>query len=103
MKRFLVLFLTVFVFNSYSSQAATQYTESQITTIGQKILTDNKLPKEVKFNVVESDTVNAYADTNNDIVIYTGLLNLVEKDEELAGIMSYFVRHNSRQFFVFFN
>jgi len=93
MKRFIILFLTVFIFNSYSSEAATQYTEAKINTIGQKILTENNLPKEVKFNLVESDTVNAYADTNNNIIIYTGLLNLVEKDEELAGIMSHEIGH----------
>ena len=93
MKRFLILFLTAFVFNSCVSEAATQYTEATINTIGQKILTENKLPKEVKFNLVESDTINAYADTNNNIVIYTGLLNLIEKDEELAGIMSHEIGH----------
>ena len=67
--------------------------KTKVNTIGQKILTDNKLPKEVKFNIVESDTVNAYADTDNQIVIYTGLMNLVEKDEELAGIMSHEIGH----------
>ena len=93
MKRFIILFLAIFIFNSQISQAASKYTEAQINTIGQKILTENKLPKEVKFNLVESDTINAYADANNNIVIYTGLLNLVEKDEELAGIMSHEIGH----------
>ena len=93
MKKFIFLFLALFISNFCISQAAVQYTEAQISTIGQKILTENKLPKEVKFNVVKSDTVNAYADANNNIVIYTGLLNLVEKDEELAGIMSHEIGH----------
>jgi len=93
MKRFIILFLAMFVFNTCSSNAATQYTEAKVTAIGQKVLTENQLPREVKFNVVQEDTVNAYADTNNNIVIYTGLLNLVEKDEELAGIMSHEIGH----------
>ena len=93
MKRFIFLFLALFIFNFSASEAATQYTDSQINTMGQKILTENKLPKEVKFNIVESDTVNAYADADNNIVIYTGLLNLVEKDDELAGIMAHEIGH----------
>lgn len=93
MKRFIILFLALFVFNVCTSDAATQYNEAKVTTIGQKVLTENKLPREVKFSVVESETINAYADTNNNIVIYIGLLNLLEKDEELAGIMSHEIGH----------
>ena len=93
MKKFIVLFLALFVFNVYSTGATDNIAKTKVNTIGQKILTENKLPKEVKFNIVESDTVNAYADTNNDIVIYTGIMNLVEKDEELAGIMAHEIGH----------
>ena len=100
MKRFIITVLSLFIF-SVSVNAATNTVNTtsvdsintKVNTIGQKILTENKLPKEVSFNVVESSTVNAYADANNKIVIYTGLLNLVEKDEELAGIMSHEIGH----------
>ncbi len=93
MKKFIFLFFALLISGFCISEAAVQYTEAQITAIGQRILAENKLPKEVKFNVVQSNTVNAYADSNNNIVIYTGLLNLVEKDEELAGIMSHEIGH----------
>ena len=93
MKKIIILMLSLFIFNINFAEAATESVKTKVNTIGQKILTDNKLPKEVKFNIVESDTVNAYADTDNQIVIYTGLMNLVEKDEELAGIMSHEIGH----------
>ena len=67
--------------------------KAKINNIGQRVLEKNKLPKEVTFNVVESEEVNAYADANNQIVVYTGLLNLVENDEELAGIVSHEIGH----------
>ena len=51
------------------------------------------MPKEVKFNVVVLKEINAYADENNNITICTRLLNLVEKDEELTGIMSHKIGH----------
>ena len=93
MKRFVFLFLAIFTFNSLVSEAAVQYTDAQINTMGQKILQENQLPREVKFNIVESETVNAYADSDNNIVIYTGILNLVEQDEEIAGIMAHEIGH----------
>ena len=67
--------------------------QTKVGNIGTTIITKNKLPREVGFNVVESEEVNAYADANNNIVVYTGLLNLVEKDDELAGIIAHEVGH----------
>ena len=102
MKR-IILCLSLLFFGAMSLNAAetalnnTNWTsesaKTKINTIGQKVLTANKLPKEVTFSVVDSEEVNAYADANNQIVVYTGLLKLVEKDEELAGIMSHEIGH----------
>lgn len=93
MKRFFILFLSLIIFNFYPISVKAETAQAKVNTIGQKILTENKLPKSVSFEVVQSETVNAYADSNNKIVIYTGILNLVEKDEELAGIMAHEVGH----------
>ena len=98
MKKFLVLVLVMFTMPVLSVKAETSYTNSSIVkekvnTIGQKVLTQNKLPKEVSFNIVESEEVNAYADSENNIVVYTGILKIIEKDEELAGIMSHEIGH----------
>ena len=92
MRKIVILLLSLFVFNLHALVATGESAKTKINTIGQKILTENKLPKEVSFNVVESDTVNAYADTDNKMVIYTGLLKLVENDE-LAGIMAHEIGH----------
>ena len=93
MKKIVLLFLTLFTLNIYAISAISDTIKTRVNKIGQKVVTENKLPKEVSFNVVESDTVNAYADANNQIVIYTGLLNLAQKDEEIAGIMSHEIGH----------
>lgn len=100
MKKIILLF-TILVLaginNSYAASdtanMANTNAAAKINTIGQTVLTKNQLPKEVKFNVVESEEINAYADADNNIVVYTGLLNLVENDEELAGIMSHEIGH----------
>ena len=93
MKKIIISFIVLFIFSVSAIGAGNESAKVKVNTIGQKILTENKLPKEVTFNVVESDTINAYADTNNQMVIYTGLMNLVEKDEELAGIMAHEIGH----------
>ncbi len=94
MKKFIILFLSLFIFGTYAySAATTDTTETKVNTIGQKILIENKLPKSVSFSVVKSETVNAYADSENKIVVYTGLIKLVEKDDELAGIMAHEIGH----------
>lgn len=100
MKKFIILFLSLFIFGTYAYSAATtattattDTTETKVNTIGQKILIENKLPKSVSFSVVKSETVNAYANSENQIVVYTGLIKLVEKDDELAGIMAHEIGH----------
>ena len=98
-KSFITLLVCMFIVtaNAYSENAVTntvnQNAKNKITSIGQTVLTKNSLPREVTFNVVENNEVNAYADANNQIVVYTGLLNLVENDDELAGILSHEVGH----------
>ena len=100
MKNFILLLAVLILVNAGSNNAfsdtanwTNENAETKINTIGQTVLKKNELPKEVKFNIVKSDEVNAYADADNNIVVYTGLLNLVENDEELAGIMSHEIGH----------
>ena len=93
MKKVIISVLALFIINAYAFGIDSEAAKLKINTIGQKILKENKLPKEVSFNLVKSDEINAYADTNNQIIVYTGLTNLVEKDEELAGIMSHEIGH----------
>ena len=98
-KAVIILLVCIFVTisNAYSTGKTTnnvnQNAKNKIVNIGQTILTKNSLPREVTFNVVENQEANAYADANNQIVVYTGLLNLVENDDELAGILSHEVGH----------
>ena len=45
------------------------------------------------FTVVESNTVNAFALPDGNIVLYTGLLDKMESYEELAGLIGHEVMH----------
>jgi predicted Zn-dependent protease len=49
--------------------------------------------KKLKFTVVESETVNAFALPDGNIIVFTGLLNLMENYDELAGLIGHEVTH----------
>lgn len=89
-----IIFL--FFINTSCAQAldiTTQAGLNKVNTIGKKVLSANKLPTKVTFDVVETDDVNAYASGDNTICVYTGLLKFVNDDSELAGVISHEVGH----------
>lgn len=96
MKRILCLIAFLFLFQIQVMAETVWTTESgiqKVNTIGQAILSKNSLPTEVKFTVDQSEEVNAYANDVNEIHVYTGLLNVVENDSELAGVIAHEVGH----------
>jgi predicted Zn-dependent protease len=65
-----------------------------VNKIGYRILeTLPKQPFKYQFHVIDEDVYNAFATPGGHIFIYTGLLNAMETEEELAGIMGHEVAH----------
>ena len=96
MKKILGLILVLFLcqLNVFAATAQTVNTNSQkVSTIGKNLLSKNSLPTQVTFVVDESDEVNAYANGENEIHVYTGLLKVVENDSEIAGVIAHEVGH----------
>lgn len=54
---------------------------------------DPGLAKEIRLHYAESKTVNAYAVPGGDIVVYSGLLQKMDKPEQLAGLLSHEISH----------
>jgi len=76
-----------------SGQAVTTKELEKVTNIGQKILSANGLPTKVTFYVSEEDEVNAYANIDNEVHVYQGLIKLVETDDELAAVIAHEIGH----------
>lgn len=100
MKRFLLYIITVFFIcvSSINAQEATSNwtTNSNVTrvnTIGKNILSKNNLPTQITFKVIDSEEINAFANGDNELCVYTGLLKYVTNDEELAGVISHEIGH----------
>lgn len=66
---------------------------ARVEKIGKNLLTKNGLPTQVKFTVMETDEVNAFASGENEICVYTGLLKYVNDDAELAGVIAHEMGH----------
>ncbi len=65
----------------------------RVEKIGRNILAKNNLPTQVKFTVMETDDINAFASNEDTICVYTGLLNYVSDDNELAGVIAHEIGH----------
>jgi len=98
MKKILCLFIVFLAFSILPGIAADEDWTSDTNTrkvneIGNAILTKNSLPSKITFKVIETEEVNAYANGENQICVYTGLLKFVNNDEELAGVIAHEIGH----------
>jgi len=78
---------------------------AQVVRVGQNIaaateayLKANGLESEIRnfswqFNLVNEDQVNAFCMPGGKIVVYTGLLKLMDSDDELAAVVGHEVAH----------
>ncbi len=80
-----------------SANAATDWTNkanvARVNTIGKALLAKNNLPTKIEFKVIETDEVNAFANADKQIYVYTGLLKFVNNDAELAGVIAHEIGH----------
>lgn len=49
--------------------------------------------REIRFTVISSETVNAFALPNGNVVVFTGIIDLMEDYDELAGLIGHEVAH----------
>lgn len=103
MKKILGLFIAfTFLFILPVNAATTKTTTTnwnstnglvRVEKIGKAILAKNNLPTKIKFKVIETDDINAFASGENELCVYTGLLKFVANDAELAGVISHEIGH----------
>lgn len=66
---------------------------ARVNRIGNVLLTKNGIQHAIKFTVSNTEDVNAYADINKEIHVYRGMLNYVDYDHELAGVIAHEMGH----------
>ncbi len=65
----------------------------KVNRIGKALLSKNNLPAKITFKVIETDEINAFANADKEICVYTGLLKFVNNDAELAGVIAHEIGH----------
>lgn len=105
MKKILGILVAFALFLFIPANAATKTTTTTTTNwnsqnglvrvekIGKAILSKNNLPTQIKFKVIETDDINAFASGENELCVYTGLLKFVANDAELAGVIAHEIGH----------
>ncbi len=99
MKKILNCLLAAALSLSLSSYAATttnwttKSNVEKVNRIGKALLQKNNLPTKINFKVIETDEINAFANADKEICVYTGLLKFVNNDAELAGVIAHEIGH----------
>lgn len=65
----------------------------RVNNIGQKILKANNLPDTITFKVSDDESINAYANIEKEVYVFRGLLEYVQSDDELAGVIAHELGH----------
>lgn len=71
-----------------------------VRRVGERLLdtiADEKMPWKFTFEVADSKTMNAFALPGGPVFIYTGLLDKLETEDQLAGIMGHELTHVFRE------
>ncbi len=67
---------------------------SYITSIGNLVLAQShKAPFDFHFSIVNSSAINAFATPGGYIYVHKGLINAVENEAELAGVIAHEIGH----------
>jgi len=68
--------------------------KSPIDSILQRICIKNNFNKDkIKIHLIRKDEVNAFAIPDNNIVVYTGLIEACKNEEEFSGILCHEIAH----------
>lgn len=70
-----------------------------VRRIGQRLLSSftEKAPWEFSFDVIDSKEINAFALPGGPMFVYTGLLDKLKTEDELAGILGHELTHVRRE------
>lgn len=99
MKKIFSIILTLFFSLTLTTNAATttnwttKNSVNKVNTIGKNLLSKNNLPTKINFKVIETDEINAFANADKEICVYTGLLKFVNNDAELAAVIAHEIGH----------
>jgi predicted Zn-dependent protease len=67
--------------------------QAALDRLGSRLLPDNITTLPLTLDVIETKTVNAFALPGNHIIIYSGLIDMAQTPEMLAGVLAHEMGH----------
>jgi predicted Zn-dependent protease len=67
--------------------------ENYLTELGSRLLAHSNPIFDFRFSVVKNSGVNAFATPGGYVYVFRGLIDLVEKESELAGVLAHEIAH----------
>jgi predicted Zn-dependent protease len=67
--------------------------ENYITNLGNRLLSSSKPIFDFRFTVIKNSGINAFATPGGYVYVFRGLINLVETESELAGVLAHEIAH----------
>jgi beta-barrel assembly-enhancing protease len=67
--------------------------ENYISEMGKRLLVNTKPIFDFRFSVIKSSGINAFATPGGYVYVFQGLVNLVETESELAGVLAHEIAH----------
>jgi beta-barrel assembly-enhancing protease len=67
--------------------------ENYISELGKRLLANSKPIFDFRFSIIKSSGINAFATPGGYVYVYQGLINLVETESELAGVLAHEIAH----------
>jgi beta-barrel assembly-enhancing protease len=74
----------------FQNEAASKY----ITRLGERVLAhSDKVTFDFRFSIIRSTAINAFATPGGYVYVNQGLINLVENESQLAGVLAHEIAH----------
>lgn len=82
------------LFSKENSEIKGKYAKAPLDSILEKLCTANKIDKSsIKFHIVKSDQINAFALPNRHLVVNSALILASENEGELIGVIGHELAH----------
>lgn len=78
----------------HETEITDSYIKKVVDSLSYPIFTSNNIdPKKIKFHIIKSEEVNAFAIPGNKIIILSGLINSCLNEAEFQGIICHEIAH----------
>lgn len=78
----------------YFSVVRDPFLNTYLNAVGQKLVQQlGPQPFEYRFHIIEDPSLNAFAVPGGHVFINTGLIRLMEREDELAGVLAHEITH----------